>query len=134
MTDNHPLLRALRMNAVFSGASALAMLVAGGWIAAHLGLGSALPVYIVAGVLLLFTLQLLLIVRSREIRTWEIVSIIASDLAWVIASVVLVALFFEQLTATGLLLVDVVAVAVLAFAVMQIRGLRIYRRSTQRHS
>ena len=58
------------------------------------------------------------------IRTWEIVSIIGGDLGWVLASIILVAIYFERLTPIGLLLVDIVAIAVLAFAILQIRGLK----------
>lgn len=65
--------------------------------------------------------------RTRDYRRWEISSIIAGDLAWVAASVVLVAMYFDRLTITGLVIVDAVAVAVLAFAVQQIRGLRSMR-------
>ncbi|MDX1499851.1 MAG: hypothetical protein R3176_08140 [Woeseiaceae bacterium] len=39
-------------------------------------------------------------------------------------SAVFVALYYPALTATGLLLVDAVALIVLVFAVQQIRGLR----------
>lgn len=124
LSDNHLLLRALKLNAIFSGFSALFMFATGPWLATQLGLGGALPVYFTAGLLLVFAAQLANIVRTREIRHWEIVSIIAGDLAWVIGSVVLVALFYDSISGAGLVLVDFVALAVLAFAIMQIRGLR----------
>ena len=43
---------------------------------------------------------------------------------WVGASLVLVVLFYPALTTVGLVLVDLVALAVLFFAIQQIRGLR----------
>ena len=61
----------------------------------------------------------------------EIVAIISGDMAWVVGSVVLVALFYSSLTAAGLLLVDMVAIAILFFAIQQYRGLRALRHSTQ---
>lgn len=122
------LLRALRMNALFSGLSSLMLLVAGPWVAAQLGLGSVTPVYVTAGLLAIFGLQLWNIVRSGEIRTPEIAGIIGGDIAWVIGSVVLVSLFYRSLTTVGLLLVDAVAIVVLYFAIQQIRGLRAMRR------
>ena len=127
MTDNNLLLRTLRMNAAFSGFSALMILVAGNWVAAQLGLNSVVPVYITAVLLLGFALQLWQIVRTRKFQVWEIVAIISGDMAWVIGSVVLVALYFSSLTAAGLLLVDIVAIAVLFFAIQQYRGLRAYQ-------
>jgi len=124
MTNTHPLLSALRLNAIFSGTSAVFLLVAAPWIAAQLGLPGSLPVYIVGGFLMLFALQLANIVRSGNIRTWEVGGIIAGDLAWVLGTVVLVGMFYSSLTTVGLLMVDIIALAVLAFAILQIRGLR----------
>ena len=124
LSDNNLLIRALRSNAVFSGLSALLMLVTAEWLAAQLSLRSAVPVYVTAALLILFALQLANIVRTREIKRWEIKAIISGDLAWVVASIVLVALFHQSITAAGLMLIDIVAIAVLFFAIQQIRGLR----------
>jgi hypothetical protein len=124
MTNAHHLLRALRLNAIFSGTSAAFLLVAAPWIAAQLGLPGPLPVYVVGGFLVLFALQLANIVRTGNIRTWEVGGVIAGDLAWVLGTVVLVGLFYSSLTTVGLLMVDIVAIAVLTFAILQIRGLR----------
>ncbi len=130
--DKHLLLRALTLNAAFSAFSALMIFVAGGWVAEQLGLASAVPIYVTGGLLALFALQLWNIVRTRKIRTWEVAGIISGDIAWVIGSVVLVALYYRSLTAAGLLLVDIVALAVLFFAILQIRGLREFRRTASR--
>lgn len=129
ISDNHLLLRALMLNAAFSAFSALIMFIAGGWVAEQLGLPSAVQVYAVAGFLALFALQLGNIVRTRNIRIWEIAGIIGGDIAWVIGSVVLVTLYFQSITATGLILIDIAAVAVLTFAILQIRGLKEFRRT-----
>lgn len=128
MTDNHPLLRALRLNALFSAFSSASLFLAAGWIAGQLGLPGPLPVYLTGGMLMLFSLHLFNIVRTRRVRDAEIIGIIAGDLLWVAASAVMVALYYSKMTAAGLLLVDVVAIAVAVFAVLQIRGLRAYRR------
>lgn len=123
--QNHqPLLTALRLNAVFSGISSLALFAAGPWIAGQLGLPNALPVYLTAGFLVLFALQLGNIVRTRVLRRWEITGIILGDLAWVVGTVVLVAIYFDALSTLGLVMVDLVALAVLFFAIQQIRGFR----------
>jgi len=129
MTNNHLLLRALRLNAIFSGTSALLLLVAAPWVAAQLGLASVTPVYVTGALLAVFALQLGNVVRTQRIRAAEIAAFVGGDLAWVVATVVLVALFYSSLTTTGLLLVDFVAIAVLFFAIQQIRGLRALRRS-----
>lgn len=122
--ENHLLMRALRLNALFSGVSALVMLASGRWIAAQIGLSDPLLIYVTAGFLILFSLQLANIVRSRKVRSWEIAAIIGGDVAWVAASVVLVAMYFDAFTTTGLIIVDAVALVVLYFAIQQVRGLR----------
>jgi len=129
ISDNHLLLRALMLNAAFSAFSALIMFIAGGWVAKQLGLPSAVQVYALAGFLAVFALQLGNIVRTRNIRIWEIAGIISGDIAWVIGSVVLVTLYFHSITATGLILIDIAALAVLTFAILQIRGLKEFRRT-----
>ena len=122
------LMRGLTMNAVFSATSALAMLFAANWVAEQVGLPGPANVYAVAVFVLLFAAQLGNIVRTDEIRTWEIVAIIVGDLLWVAGSIVLGSLYFRSFTTIGAVLVDDVALAVLIFAVMQIRGLREYRQ------
>jgi hypothetical protein len=125
------LMRGLKMNAVFSGLSAVAMLLAANWVAEQVGLPGPANVYAVAVFLLFFAAQLGNIVRTQGIRTWEIVAIIIGDLMWVAGSVVLGTLYIQSFSTIGAVLVDVVALAVLIFAVMQMRGLRIYRRTAQ---
>lgn len=124
MADSQPLLRTLRANAVFSSLSAVTLLLAAPWIATQLGLTSPVAVFIVAAGLLVFALQLWNIVRSGRIRNREIHTIIGGDIAWLVGSAVFVALFYSRITFTGLLLIDLVALAVLFFAIQQFRGLR----------
>ena len=127
MSDNNLLLLALKLNAMFSGFSAFCLIAAGNWLAVQFALESALSIYFIAGCLAVFALLLANIVRTKNIRTWEITGIIIGDIAWVVASVVLVVLFYKSITTTALVLVDLVAIVVLFFAVMQIRGLKQYR-------
>ena len=123
------LIRGLAFNAVFSTVSAVAMLLAADWVAAQVGLPGPANVYAVAIFLVFFAAQLANIVRTGTIRTWEIVAIIAGDLMWVGGSVVLGALYHRSFTITGAVLVNAIAVAILIFAIMQIRGLREHRRN-----
>jgi hypothetical protein len=124
ISKNSLLWRALALNAAFSSVSALLMLIFADWIAQQLNLAQSLSVTITAGLLLVFALQLWNIVRTRQVRTWEIVSIIVGDLAWVAGSFVLVGIYYNSVSTLGLILVDLVALAVFSFAIMQIRGLR----------
>ncbi len=129
ISNNNRLLRALTLNAMFSGFSALLMFISGTWLAQQFALSSAVPIYGVAGFLAVFALQLANIVRTRTIRTWEITAIISGDIAWVVASIALITLYYQSITAAAVMLVDIVAVAVLFFAIQQIRGLREFRRT-----
>lgn len=123
------LMRGLKLNAIFSAFSAVAMLLAANWVAEQLGLPGPANVYAVAIFLLFFAAQLGNIVRTQVIRAWEIVAIIIGDLLWVAGSVVLGTLYIQSFSTIGAVLVDVVALAVLIFAVMQIRGWREYCRN-----
>lgn len=125
--NNNLLLQALKLNAVFSGISALLMFIAGNWLAAQFASDSAVPIYVIAGCLAVFALLLTNIVRTAKIRTWEVTCIIIGDIGWVVASIALVVLLYGTITPIALVLVDLVAAAVLFFAIMQIRGLRQYR-------
>lgn len=128
MTPNDKLLlRALKLNAMFSGSSALCMIVADSWLTEQFALHNAIPIYFIAGLLAVFGIQLTNIVRTKKIRTWEVTAIIIADIAWVVASAALLVLFYKTITPTAVVLVDLVAVAVMVFAVMQIRGLKQYR-------
>ncbi len=129
ISNNNRLLRALTLNAMFSGFSALSMFISGTWLAQQFALSSAVPIYGVAGFLAVFALQLANIVRTRTIRTWEITAIISGDIAWVVASIALITLYYQSITAAAVMMVDIVAVAVLFFAIQQIRGLREFRRT-----
>ena len=125
--SNALLMKGLKFNAIFSATSAVAMLLTANWVAEQVGLPGTGEVYAVSIFLLFFAAQLGNIVRTGKVRTWEIVAIIVGDLLWVAGSVVLGALYFRSFSTIGAVLVDVVAIAVLIFAVMQIRGLREYR-------
>ena len=128
ISNNNLLLRALTLNAAFSGFSALFMFISAPWLAEQFGLESAVPIYVIAGFLAVFALQLGNIVRTKNIRNWEIKSIISGDIAWVVASVAIIIVYYQSITPTALILIDIVAVAVLFFAIMQIRGLKEFRR------
>ncbi len=123
-SKNSLLLQALTLNAVFSTICALIMLLASSWIAQQLGIEQAMSVTLTAVLLALFALQLWNIVRTRKIRPWEIAGIIGGDIAWVAGSFVLIAMHYDSVSSLGVVLVDLVAFAVLFFAILQIRGLR----------
>jgi len=66
MSKEHPLIRALWMNAVFSGVSALFLFAAASWLAAQLGLADATPVYVVSIAVLTFA-----VLQIRGLRAYR---------------------------------------------------------------
>ena len=96
------LMRSLKLNAVFSAVSAVAMLLAAGWVAEQVGLSGPANVYAVAIFLLFFAAQLGNIVRTGKVRTWEIIVIITGDLLWVAAEA-LRGIASMKVNATGIL-------------------------------
>ena len=129
MSESTGLRKAIRINAIFTTICVAFLMFGARWLAPHLGLHGVGWLYALATGLALFVIQLVGILRSDRIRQWEIRTIIGADIAWVLGSLFLVVNYFEQLSTVGLLLIDLVAVAVLAFAVMQYRGLKAYESS-----
>lgn len=128
-SNNKLLIQALKFNAIFSGFSALCIFFYGSWLAAQLTLNSSIPIYVIACFLAGFALYLANIVRTRNIRSWEVTMIIICDVVWVVASVVLLVIFYRTITPTAVVLVDLVSLVVLIFAVLQFRGLRQHQKS-----
>ncbi len=115
--------RALIADAVMSGCAAF-VLIAGAGIASGL-LGLPEPLLRVAGLLLIPFVALVAFVGTRrEIATQAVWIIIALNVAWVAASVLLLVSGWVAPTALGYAFVIVQAFAVAAFAELQFMGLR----------
>lgn len=72
--------------------------------------------------LVLFALDLLLMATNRFVTKGEVMLIVFADIGWLIASAAVVFLPGDLFTATGLLMVDVVAGFVAFFAIGQYVG------------
>ena len=133
MTKSHRdaslLLTALGANALFSFGSAIALFIAGSWIAAQLGLPPEASLDTVAVLLGLFALQLATIVLFKRLYVLEIALIIAADILWVLGSGIGLIMFSGDMSGTGKWLVAGVALAVLGFAEAQGLGLKRWHNS-----
>lgn len=115
---------ALMGNAVFSGISGAVLVVGFGPIGSFMGMDIPGLLIGLGVALLLFAGGLVLLVRQSTIgRTWAII-ISMAEVAWVIASGVILLIGPELLTMTGHWLIIVVADIVAVFAVLQLWGVR----------
>lgn len=116
--------RTLAVNATFSGLTGVAMIVLSGPLDRFMGLG--LPwLLIAAGVGLLgFAALIGLNLRRSQLNRAEAWLTVASDVAWVAGSAIIVFGFPDLLSTGGKWLVGLIAVAVGDFALFQYLGLR----------
>ena len=116
--------RALAANAVFSGTTGLALVLAGEALAAWLGLPDGRIALLLGLALLAFAAGLAVLARSDRPGRPLVLAVTASDMAWVAASAVLLVGFPDLLTPAGNLVVAAVAVVVAALGAAQAVGLR----------
>jgi hypothetical protein len=113
--------RTLATNAAFTGLSALAMVIFGPQLATLMGLDSAVPLWIAAGLFVPYAA--LLALSARRPRVLDAALFVAADLAYVAACVAL-AVWPGLLSGMGKELVVLSAVAVMFFVAGQWIGLR----------
>jgi hypothetical protein len=119
--------RTLVTNAAFTGVSALALAAFGPQLAALMGLGSALPLWIAAAAFVPYAV--LLALSSRRPRVLDAILFVAADAVYVAACAAL-AVWPGLLSGLGKELVALSAVVVLAFIAGQWVGLRRLQAAT----
>ncbi len=116
--------RALRANAIFSAATGTALLALADVLGPTLGVSSPWVLRIVGLSLLPFAVQIWTLARSTPIPPARVRQVIGMDVAWVLASIVLLVVDAVPWTAAGVAALCAVAAVVGAFAVLQTIGLR----------
>lgn len=114
--------KALLTNAVFSGTSGLILLLFQHSIARLFGVENT-TIFEVTGLLLLFFAGTILY-EARKQRRLGVWWIITQDILWVIGSAILLILQPFAITATGNIVIAIIALIVLLLAVMQTIGLK----------
>lgn len=122
--------RALQANALFSGLSGVALILAAGWLSGHLGLQRTWILPVLGVGLIGFAGSLLPIARAEPIDRVAATGASVADGLWVMGSLVLGWWDPLGMTAVGLWLVIGVAGIVLLFALAQAWGLARSRRQT----
>ena len=116
---------ALMANAALSLASGLTLVVASETVAGLLG--PAIPANLVLGLgvlFLIFGADVAIVARREEPKLAQAGFITALDGLWVVASLVVLAVFAGQLSTLGFWLVAIQALIVADFAILQFLGIR----------
>jgi hypothetical protein len=115
---------AFMANALFSAASGLAFVLAGGHIASLAGLASGLPLQLVGIGLLPFAAFLVWLAERPELSSGQGRMVSAMDAQWVLGTFVLLVGWPDLLNATGQALALGIAAVVSVFAIWQLIGSR----------
>ncbi len=121
--------KALMGNALFSTLSGLTILLAHGWVLRVLGLSQNVSLMILGIGLLVFAATLVINARRQQVRTSDAWIAVSMDVAWVLASFVIV--FVAPLSTSGKWIVAGIADVVLLFALLQLAGIRRIRNIEQ---
>lgn len=116
--------RALATNALFSGLSGVAMIAFSGPLDRFMGLGHSWLLIVIGTGLVGFAALIGLNLRRPNLNRTEAWLTTASDVAWVVASAIIVFGFPDVLSTGGKWLIGLVAVGVADFALFQFIGLR----------
>lgn len=111
-----------KFNAWFSGLCAIDILLFSQSLPSLIGFAHSEFYVSLAVFLAIFSMRLFWIGKSQRVYSVEAWSIVAGDVLWVLASIVLVA-SYEGLTLVGIGLILVIAAAVFTFALGQAKGL-----------
>lgn len=125
MTSN----RILQINATATAATGLAMLAARGFLPPLFGLASPMLLDLIAIFFLAYAAGLFYVAARPPVERGALLTFAAADTAWVVGSVLVLLMFWPQLTPIGRVLIIGVAIIVDAFAMLQFRAARFTPRS-----
>jgi hypothetical protein len=131
MMPNAPLFikKALLADAGFAFASGLICALAAAPLSQLMGLSDPIYLTILGIVLVLYSIDLALVALKAAHKTLFLKLFFAADIAWIMASVVLLVGFSHWFSLTGMILIDVAALAVAGFAASKYKGLQMMKRA-----
>ena len=121
--------KALLGNALFSTLSGLTILFAQRWVLGILGVSNRVSLVVLGIGLIAFAVILVVNARRPQVKTSDAWMAVVMDVAWVVASYVLI--FVVPFSAEGKWVIAVVAELVLLFAILQFAGIRRMQKSQQ---
>ncbi|WP_169544736.1 hypothetical protein [Sneathiella aquimaris] len=120
----NPILKnTLLLNAAFSLVSALICLIFNDFFTDLLGLNKGLYLYILGAGLIVFAIDVAYTATRDAMNLFFVKIIIGADFLWVAASFGLTLLAPHWFSVIGVLLIELIALSVLIFAILQIIGL-----------
>ena len=119
--NSKSLIRTLKLNALFTSTSAILLIVFNRELMPLLSISVAWLLPVIGGLLLLYALDLFTTARKKETPLSKAYYFIIGDLAWVVASILLLTIYFEDFSSLGILLIDMVAIIVGIFGILQFR-------------
>jgi ammonia channel protein AmtB len=123
---------ALKANGVFSGISGLVLFIGHSSLAQMIELGNSIILMVIGISLMIFSWGLFKLASKQQMNKQAVWTIIGSDLAWVLASAILVFMFPNLINETGRLLVIGIAIIVFTLAELQAWGqFRIVKETNQ---
>jgi hypothetical protein len=120
--------RILQVNAFSTAASALALLAARGTLPAFFGLDGPALLDVVAAGFLVYAGALAWAAARRPVHRLALMVFAIADAVWVVASAVILVMFWPQLEPLGRILIIAVALVVEVFATLQYRAAGAVRR------
>jgi uncharacterized membrane protein YhaH (DUF805 family) len=121
--------KALLGNALFSTLSGLTVLFGQKWVLRILGLSNNVSLWVLGGGLIVFAATLVMNARRRKVKTSDAWIAVLMDVAWVLASYVLI--FVLPFSTQGKWVIGMLAELVLLFAILQFLGIRRIEHSEQ---
>jgi len=114
--------RILELNALSTAASAIAMLLTRGTLHSLFGLDTALVLDVIAVGLLAYAGALVLAARRQPVSREALIVFTVADMMWVVASAIVLVMFWGQLAPLARVLVVAAAAVVELFAALQFRA------------
>ena len=127
MTSN----QILQLNALSTAASAVGMLAARGALYRFFGLDSPVLLDVIAIGLLVYAGALVAVARAPMVGRRALMAFTFADGVWVVASAIVLLLFWTELTPLARILVIAAAIVVDAFAMLQFRAAGGFRGVSQ---
>lgn len=124
LTQTQFIKKILLLDAGFAFICGLTSTLAAGPLTQLIGLNDTLYLTVLGIILILYAADQIFVALKAPDNVLYLKLFFAADIAWVVASIVLVVAFSSLFSTAGLILINIIAVAVAGFAISKYKGLR----------